>query len=288
MAAFEACARGTLPPNVALMQVLIEAEQPDEIEPSLQAAREAADPEGAMRLDAVSTLWRRAPRSWETVRFVLAHANHGGSSHSRTPAHWAQVFDRLAGVAPDAGAALYALGSADLLAAATASIIERLRAWDLLRGDRVALDLGCGPGRITAALAREVRAVIGIDVSRGMLSEARRRCAGLNNVLFAQTSGRDLGAIASGAFDLVLAVDTFPYLVLAGDDLASIHLKEAYRVLKPGGSLIAFNYSYGGNIAHDSLVFRQLAEDARLESIRLGTTDLAWWDGVTYHVRRPA
>ena len=148
------------------------------------------------------------------------------------------------------------------------------------------LDLGCGAGRVTAAIAREVRAVLGIDVSGGMLAAARRRCAGLHNVLLAQTSGRDLAALASGAFDLVLAVDTFPYLVLAGGGLVETHLREAHRVLKPQGSLVLFNYSYCGNRVADMEAFQQQAEGAGFVPVRLGICDVQWWDGVTYHVRR--
>ena len=199
----------------------------------------------------------------------------------------AQVFDRLAEISPEAGAALYSLGSPELLDAATASLVDRLREWGLLGPDCTVLDLGCGAGRVTATLAREVHAVVGVDVSGGMLTAARRRCAGLSNVLLAQTSGRDLAVLASGAFDLALAVDTFPYLILAGGGLTETHLREAHRVLKPQGSLVLFNYSYGGDRVADIDAFQQQAESAGFAPVRLGTCDVQWWDGVTYHVRRP-
>ena len=46
------------------------------------------------------------------------------------------------------------------------------------------LDFGCGVGRITAPLARLATSAVGVDVSQGMLDEARRRCdgEGLTNV----------------------------------------------------------------------------------------------------------
>jgi len=289
LAPLEACARGELAPNVALMRLLIEAGQVGEVELALIAASRSAGVGGSASLDAARTLWRRSPGAWQTVKSILGEADHTArETGSDAPARWAAVFDRLADICPDAGVALYTLGSPELLDAATTSLVDRLREWGLLGRDRTVLDLGCGAGRVTAVLAPEVGAVAGVDVSGGMLAAARRRCAGLGNVLLAQTSGRDLTALASDAFDLVLAVDTFPYLVLAGEDVAEAHVREAHRVLKPGGSLVLFNYSYGGDRTADTETFEQQAGRAGFEPVRLGTSDLAYWDGVTFHVRRPA
>ena len=59
------------------------------------------------------------------------------------------------------------------------------------------LDFGCGVGRLTIPLARRGGSVLGVDVSPGMLAEARKNAAscGLGNVRFA--------AAAEGRFDLV-------------------------------------------------------------------------------------
>ena len=54
---------------------------------------------------------------------------------------------------------------------------------DLLRrvyGDcerRVAIDFGCGVGRLTIPLSRRYAHVIGVDISPGMIAEAKRNCA---------------------------------------------------------------------------------------------------------------
>lgn len=273
----DACARGELTPNVALMRLLIDARHADEIENALLEASPSGQVSEAL------ALWRQSRGAWGTVKAILDEADHRPDTNSADPRRWADVFDRLASISPEAGVALYSLGSPALLAAATASLVERLREWGLLGGRRVVLDIGCGIGRVTAALAGKVRAVVGIDISRRMLTVARRRCVGYRNVLLAETSGHDLAALASGAFDLVLAVDTFPYLVLAGDSFVEAHVREAHRVLKPGGSLVLFNFAYG---EADHGAFERLAAAAGFEPVRLGTRDLALWDGVTYHVRR--
>jgi SAM-dependent methyltransferase len=73
-------------------------------------------------------------------------------------------------------------------------------AWcrDALPGDRAllrrvdgpALDVGCGPGRLTAALARQGRPALGIDVSGTAVRLARRRgAAALRRDVFAALPG---------------------------------------------------------------------------------------------------
>lgn len=48
------------------------------------------------------------------------------------------------------------------------------------------LDIGCGAGQYSIALANEVKEIVGTDVSSGMIEAARRRAeaAGINNVQF--------------------------------------------------------------------------------------------------------
>jgi hypothetical protein len=68
--------------------------------------------------------------------------------------------------------------------------------------------------------------------------------------------------------------------------LAERHLREAHRVLRPGGPLLTFNYAYGVDNRTAAEMFYQHAEAANLKPIRIGTRDLDWWDGITYHAQR--
>ena len=115
----------------------------------------------------------------------------------------AAVFRRGRYDGAGAAVALYSLGSPALLDRATAEIAARLREWQLLGPDVVALDIGCGIGRIERALASEVAAITGIDLSPAMVGEARRRAAGLANVEFLCTGGGDLSALVGRCFGLV-------------------------------------------------------------------------------------
>lgn len=289
--ALAGCAAGDLPANVALMRVLIESASPDEAGALIRAALgEARDGAACERLAELSRLIDRYPDAWTTVRSVMAEADHadGGQGEGDPVAHWAGVFDRLAASAPDPGSALYALGSPDLLDRATAEVVSRLADWGCVGPDLAALEIGCGSGRFVAALAPLMASVTGLDVSAGMIGQARRRCAGLANVRLLAGSGRDLARIDDASLDLVLASDVFPYLVGISDALAAHHVAEAARVLRPGGRLVVFNYSYRGDPARDARDFIEAAEHAGLRPERLGERGLDLWDGLAFTACKPA
>ena len=280
-------ASGDAPANLALMWMLTEARAPEEAGQVLAEATARAVGEAAERLRSARTVLARQPDAWATVRGVLAVAEHAGGAPDRDPvAHWASVFDRLAAVQPEAGVALYALGSPDLLSAATDEVVARLDAWGLVGPDRHVLEIGCGIGRFVRALAARVATVTGLDVSAAMIAEARRRCADLANVRLETSSGRDLAAIQDGTLDLVLAADVFPYLVLAGGDLPERHVAEAARVLRPGGAIAVLNYSYRGDPERDRAEVAVAFSQSGFALERAGTREFAMWDAVAFVARK--
>jgi len=102
------------------------------------------------------------------------------------------------------------------------------------------LDVGCGPGTITADLARRVAPgpVLGIDREEAPLIEAREVAAGLANVTF--TRG-DVYALetARASFDVVHAHQLLQHLV---DPVAA--LVEMRLVCRPGGLVAARDGDY--------------------------------------------
>lgn len=194
-------------------------------------------------------------------------------------AGWRQCFDRAVAAAPEAAVALYSLGDPAILARATAELAALLDRCGLLGRERAALDIGCGIGRIEQALAPRLGHIVGIDLSPAMIAEAERRCAALGNVRFAVCEGTGLSQFAPASFDLVLAIDSFPYIVAAGGDLAARHVHDAARLLRPGGALAIFNYSYRGDLAADLAELAALADTAGFRVERDGTRDLGLWDG---------
>jgi SAM-dependent methyltransferase len=114
-----------------------------------------------------------------------------------------------------------------------------------------------------------------------MVAEARRRCG---SARFEVGSGLDLAGFADRSLDLVLAVDAFPYLVLA--DVVDRHVAEAGRVLRDGGSLVVFGWSYRGDPALDRADALRLAQAHGFAALRLGVRAFAAWDARAFHLRR--
>jgi SAM-dependent methyltransferase len=198
-----------------------------------------------------------------------------------------EQFDRAVCVAAEASVALYSLGSAETLDRATAEIVERLREWELLGPEIAALEIGCGIGRIERALAPHLRAITGIDVSPEMIAEARRRCGELANVEFAVCGGADLAEFSGRRYDLILAVDSFPYLVAADPAIAGRHIADAADLLNPGGVLGILNYSYRGDLSGDCAEVRHFAANNGLAVEHAGARDFVLWDGATFLLRKP-
>jgi SAM-dependent methyltransferase len=283
-------AAGELPPNVALMHVLMEATNEAEAREVLAAAARGAPHEVAGALFGLVALLDRNPVAFAAVKAVLCRVAHGSLSDTpeATVRALAAAFDGAVRAAPEASNALYALGSPELLREATAEIVAALRRWGVLNRQRRMLEIGCGIGRFEEALAPELALAVGIDVSRAMLEAARARCACQTSAAFLQTSGLDLACWCDRSFDLVLAVDAFPYLFQAGRALVGVHVAEAARVLRPGGDFVILNLSYRGDLDADR---RDLAEFAvpAFEVRRDGTREFRLWDGAAFHlVRRSA
>ena len=112
-------------------------------------------------------------------------------------------------------------------------------------GARV-LDIGSGPGTITIDLARLVApgSVIGVDVSTEAVEEALGLAVdnGIGNVSFTVGDAHALD-FASDTFDVVHAHQMLHHVA---DPVAV--LREARRVLKPGGIFAARDMDFGGAI----------------------------------------
>lgn len=102
----------------------------------------------------------------------------------------------------------------------------------------VVIEIGCGVGRLTRAIAADVGHVHAFDISEGMLQVARR--SGLSNATFRRGEGDSLAGVPSGAADLAIAYCVFQHLPSVA--VLKRYLGEMTRVVKPGGR-IAFTLS---------------------------------------------
>ncbi|MFN8035592.1 MAG: methyltransferase domain-containing protein [Acidimicrobiia bacterium] len=101
-------------------------------------------------------------------------------------------------------------------------------------GERV-LDVCCGSGSSAIPAARAVGpagAVLGVDLSDGLLSLARAKATDLGNVEFRNGDLHRLH-LGAGEFDAVLCVFGFFFV----DDMAAA-LRSLWRAVRPGGRLL--------------------------------------------------
>jgi SAM-dependent methyltransferase len=95
------------------------------------------------------------------------------------------------------------------------------------------LDVACGPGIVTSALAERAREVVALDLTPQMLEKARERCAkaGRTNVVFKEGSATAL-PFGDACFDAVITRLSFHHF----PEPPTV-LNEMLRVLRPGGTV---------------------------------------------------
>ena len=109
--------------------------------------------------------------------------------------------------------------------------------------DMRVVEIGCGAGRVTRALAGLFGQVYAVDISRRMVRQARRAVEGFPNVRVFRNNGVDLGAVREhwwNRFGLgpKLQVDfAFSCMVfqhIPSHAIIESYVREVYRLLRPG------------------------------------------------------
>jgi ubiquinone/menaquinone biosynthesis C-methylase UbiE len=104
-----------------------------------------------------------------------------------------------------------------------------------------ALDLCTGTGALLPGLSRRVGAqglAVGLDFSRGMLAQARRKAADQRSVAFVEADAERL-PFRDGSFDAITCSHAFYELRGNGAERA---LEEVGRALRPGGSFVMMEH----------------------------------------------
>jgi SAM-dependent methyltransferase len=81
--------------------------------------------------------------------------------------------------------------------------LAKASVWSVPVHRRSALDFGCGVGRVSRALTAEFPIVLGVDVSRVMVSRARDLNAGIEGLSFEVLGNAGLRSYGDREFDLV-------------------------------------------------------------------------------------
>lgn len=92
-------------------------------------------------------------------------------------------------------------------------LVDRLAEALAFDGTGRLLDVGCGPGIVTLALAHCFHEVVGVDPDEGMLAEANRRAnaAGIDNVRWIQGRAEDL-PLGLGSFRMASFAQSFHWM----------------------------------------------------------------------------
>nr|XP_023683345.1 putative methyltransferase DDB_G0268948 isoform X2 [Paramormyrops kingsleyae] len=125
----------------------------------------------------------------------------------------------------------YRLSPSEQLIGEILAFLEKKKA----RPFGLAADVGCGSGQGTICLGPHFHQVVGMDVSPAQLQMARA-CANASNISYRQCPAEEL-PLEDGSADLVTAMSAAHWF-----DRPRF-LAEAFRVLRPGGSLALLNYT---------------------------------------------
>ena len=94
------------------------------------------------------------------------------------------------------------------------------------------IEIGCGAGRISRALARLFGEVHGVDVSGEMVAQARKALADTPNAFIYQNNGMDLTVVPPGLYDFAFSTIVFQHI--PSREVIYNYVREVNRLLRPG------------------------------------------------------
>jgi SAM-dependent methyltransferase len=129
------------------------------------------------------------------------------------------------------------------------------------------LEIGCGAGRVTRALAGVFGEVFAVDISGEMVAQAKEFLKDRRNAHVFQNNGTDLsvlnGQLAEGSADFAYSTIVFQHI--PSREVIETYVREVHRLLRPGG---LFKFQVQGYVEQDGIAYESSPEDT--------------WLGVTY------
>ena len=111
-------------------------------------------------------------------------------------------------------------------------VIKNLSLAGIKLRSQIALDFGCGVGRLTRPLSKYFDKVIGIDISKPMLDEAMVQNKDFENIIFLHNVSHDLSLILDSTVDFIYSNIVLQHMP-AQQQL--LFISEFCRILKAGG-----------------------------------------------------
>ena len=149
---------------------------------------------------------------------------------------------------------------------------------------RSAVELACGHGRHAERCASNCGSLTLIDVFGANLQECRKRLLAHSHISYLQGNGYDFDGLDSGQWTAIYCYDA---MVHFSPDLVESYLKDAARILAPGGMALLHHSNHAAlpNVVHYGQnpharnhmtyeLFRELAQRAGLTIVESQT--IAW------------
>ena len=95
------------------------------------------------------------------------------------------------------------------------------------------LEIGCGTGRMTRALAEAFGEVYGVDISGEMIAQGKKELADLPNAHLYQNNGADLRVLGDIRVDFAFSCLVFQHI--PSREVIHNYAREVHRLLRPGG-----------------------------------------------------
>lgn len=110
------------------------------------------------------------------------------------------------------------------------------------------IEIGCGAGRVTRALAELFGEVHAVDVSGEMVSLAREALRDLPNAHVYQNNGTDLSVLPPGPYDFAFSSIVFQHI--PSREIIENYVRDVHRLLRPG-ALFKFQVQGDPNVETD-------------------------------------
>jgi len=95
------------------------------------------------------------------------------------------------------------------------------------------LEIGCGAGRITRALAQFFGEIYAVDISGEMVKRARCALKAFPNAHVLKNNGKDLSVVPRRPIDFAFSYIVFQHI--ANREIIENYVREVNRLLRPGG-----------------------------------------------------